>query len=1690
MGSHVLQILRQGVWAALTGGWYHDPEDSRFNNICHLYLWIFLLLLPLAMHLGLPPTTFTLCLYCISTTVLFAAIKFVSFRLHLMFDKGIVIHHKQAKSKQMKNANSINVTNGHTVSCNNSKDAGVESHMKDISQCHQDSNSNISSDSLVMQTQALDHCEEIKASGRLREGEFQQQVERSSPTYEVELPGPSASPQDNSRTEDVLEHVTCCPHPAETQKSLLENEHFNITDQKIQDSAQQLLYCQVTRKQKIIYEVTHGHPSQQDSSVLQVLCGTETSMEDDTLVEAMHGHTHSNGNTRSCSLNCGDHCEMNCEHRKPSCASLAQETEFNSETETMSENQGLFSDDPEEESFQKQVSLMVAKISQCETPEPLSRATENLSHISSEKSFAKKQFYKFRIFPGKWVKIWCDRLTLLALLDKTENIVEDFLTVLLAICVSFFGFLVLHQDLFKDIWIFHFCVVIASCQFCLLKSVQPDPASPVHGHNQIIKYSRPIYFCILCGLILLLDSGSKVATLQLPTLYGFHLFSPQCFQTLRDQIIVFVSCFPIISLLGLFPQINTFCIYFLEQIDILAFGGTATVGLVSALYSLLRSTLAVAILYIFCNNSIKEPWDIRHIPSLFSTFCGLLVALSYHLSRQSSDPSIIISLIKKLFPGFLQDSLTICCTQQEDTLLEKMKTSVKEVLISDLVTCIIIAFLSFAVSASTVFLSLRPFLSIVLLGLALTVGFLAHYIIPQLRKHHPWLWISQPVLQNKEYKQREIFDAAQLMWFEKFYVWLICFEKYVLYPSIILNAVTIEAFSISKYKRFGKQLDAFLIAVAGMKLLRSCFCSPFNQYVTLGFTALFFQFDYGAISESFLIDFYIMSIMFYKIWDLLYKMKYVLTYIAPWQIAWGSSFHVFAQFFAIPHSALLLIQTVATSIFSSPLSPYLGSVIFIPSYVRPVKFWEENNSTNRLDKMNRRLQSQIENNSGNDDNLNSVFYEHLARSLQHSLCGDLILGRWGNYASGDCFILASDYLNAFVHLVETGNGLVTFQLRGLEFKGTYCHQREVEAITEGDEDNEGCCCFQTGHLPHILSCNSAFNLRWLTWEVARAQYILEGYSVIYSNAESLLQVFDLRKILIKYYVKSIIYFTARSPKLLDWLKDKAIQKALQPYTKWNHVENDLAMFNINFDEDYIPCLQGITRASFCSVYLDWIQFCIKKEAKKVNVDEDSSLVTLSFGLCILGRKLLATTPHEMSLSLDSFLHGLHTLFKGHYEISKEEEWVFADMDLLHTVVAPAIRMSLKLHQGQFACPEEYEDPPALYEAIKAFEEKVVICNEEDPAWRSAILSNKEELLTLRHAVDEGRDEYSVIMLHKSYLSFKVIKVNKECVRGLWSGQQQELIFLRNRDHERGSIQNNKHVLRNLINSSCDQPLGYPIYVSPLTTSYLGTHEQLKNVLMLPIHFDIIRLWFQTKWLTMRKEYGRSHQDGCRIEEGDCGGGCSSLTSHSESYSSQSFRNSPNVCNKNSDAKSLEIKIHQSIGKRKQKSHSAHTHSSLHQIPPMTSLSGPNIEKNLYCDTLRADYTVAKRLSSSHQCLTDSSVAPYPHAAVASATGRRNIHEQTRGLQQSSQTSSTNSTLSLLFGKKGFSSALVLSGLSAADGDNTADTLSSSSVNLVMCPHSRVEKQSKEKVYGTHDTDELSDAGQEHPAEAAETSYLE
>uniref|UniRef100_A0A8C6V2B6 Pecanex-like protein n=1 Tax=Neogobius melanostomus TaxID=47308 RepID=A0A8C6V2B6_9GOBI len=1505
MGSQTLQILRQGVWASVTGGWYYDPDQNTFVNALHLYIWLFLLLQhSLCLSQALPPTMVIVGIYCGVIAGLFLLLKAVNYRLHHALDEGEVV---QRKAKESQSDASV-PAGGRTSSLGNissrglSREANKNPHANELT-VKQPAGAQKNTDAVPSQDEpgirtsadgstAGAEQEQGKGSTQSKSCNVQRTSSLSAGRSGRRRTGKKrASSFDASRHRDYMRSMAkpCSAgftgageedsdHSELSCASSLHSHHLS-TDSSSSNTSRS---CHSPEGRYRVLKAKHS--AAHASSKGKAAAGSEVSAKRRT-----SRRTPSTGSAKTharvLSLDSGTAACLNDPTRlapvgpRPLTTSksdleakegevldaaslLGRASQLESVTRSRNSlpNQTVFTEPQDAAAAALRGRYTHCPVSHIRLnrlltmdPELLEQQDMSpelqdapLGQDSSSGSAAaagkQRQYYRLWLLPYLWVGLDFDRLTLLALFDR--EVLENVLAVVLAVLVAFLGSVLLVNGFFTDIWVFQFCLVIASCQYSLLKSVQPDSSSPRHGHNRIIAYSRPVYFCLCCGLIWLLDYGSTRTTTSRFTLYGVALTSSLILASARDLVIVFTLLFPFIFFVGLLPQVNTFVMYLFEQLDIHVFGATVTsTSLLSALYSILRSVVTVALLYGFCYGALKETWEPHHIPVLFSVFCGLLVAVSYHLSRQSSDPSVLISLIQsKMLPNLKDKNPEDPLSEVHDPLPDKLRLfcSFKSWHYVLNVNVVIMLFC----------LSFQPFLSYVLYGLLGAVGLLTHYLLPQVRKQLPWYCFSHPLLKTKEYYQFEVRDAAHVMWFEKLHVWLLFVEKNVLYPLVILNELIQKSF-FTHTTCF--RVGALMITVAGLKLLRSCYSSPTYQYITILFTVLFFTFDYKHLSETLLLDLFLMSIVFSKMWELFYKLHFVYTYIAPWQITWGSAFHAFAQPFAVPHSAMLFVQAAVSAIFSTPLNPFLGSAIFITSYVRPVKFWERDYNTKRVDHSNTRLAHQLDRNPGSDDNnLNSIFYEHLTRSLQHSLCGDLLLGRWGNFSTGDCFILASDYLNALVHLIEIGNGLVTFQLRGLEFRGTYCQQREVEAITEGVEEDEGCCCCEPGHMPHLLSFNAAFGQRWLAWEVLVTKYVLEGYSITDNSAASMLQVFDLRRILTTYYVKGIIYYVVESPKLEEWLANETMKDGLRGCTERNYVDLD-PTFNPNIDEDYDHRLAGISRDSFCSIYLGWIQYCNSRRTKVTlhwisYFEKDSALVLLCFGLCVLGRRALGTAAHHMSSNLESFLYGLHALFKGDFRISSiRDEWIFADMELLRKVVVPGIRMSLKLHQDHFTSPDEYDEPAILYEAISSHQENLVIAHEGDPAWRSAVLSNAQSLLALRHVMDEGTNEYKIIMLNRRYLSFRVIKVNKECVRGLWAGQQQELVFLRNRNPERGSIQNAKQALRNMINSSCDQPIGYPIYVSPLTTSYCNSHPQLGHILGGPISIANIRNFVVSTW---------------------------------------------------------------------------------------------------------------------------------------------------------------------------------------------------------------------------------------------------
>ena len=85
-------------------------------------------------------------------------------------------------------------------------------------------------------------------------------------------------------------------------------------------------------------------------------------------------------------------------------------------------------------------------------------------------------------------------------------------------------------------------------------------------------------------------------------------------------------------------------------------------------------------------------------------------------------------------------------------------------------------------------------------------------------------------------------------------------------------------------------------------------------------TLLFFQYrpETGKIQGTkgsseeypFILFYFVTSIVFHKLYEFYLKVQFVITYIAPWQITWGSAFHAFAQPFSVPHSAMMFLQVL------------------------------------------------------------------------------------------------------------------------------------------------------------------------------------------------------------------------------------------------------------------------------------------------------------------------------------------------------------------------------------------------------------------------------------------------------------------------------------------------------------------------------------------------------------------------------------------------------------------------------------------------------------------------------------------------------------------------------------------------------------------------------------------------------------
>ena len=143
-----------------------------------------------------------------------------------------------------------------------------------------------------------------------------------------------------------------------------------------------------------------------------------------------------------------------------------------------------------------------------------------------------KKIYKWKLGKAFHIPVPFDHYFLISMFDRNKCFIELFFSILVSVLVSVFASLVIYEQIYDDLFLVVFCFIVASCHYSLLKSVQPDSSSPIHGFNSLTALSRPIYFCIICSATLLLRrlsasdhqlAESLLQFFQKFTLYGFQL---------------------------------------------------------------------------------------------------------------------------------------------------------------------------------------------------------------------------------------------------------------------------------------------------------------------------------------------------------------------------------------------------------------------------------------------------------------------------------------------------------------------------------------------------------------------------------------------------------------------------------------------------------------------------------------------------------------------------------------------------------------------------------------------------------------------------------------------------------------------------------------------------------------------------------------------------------------------------------------------------------------------------------------------------------------------------------------------------------------------------------------------------------------------------------------------------------------
>lgn len=445
--------------------------------------------------------------------------------------------------------------------------------------------------------------------------------------------------------------------------------------------------------------------------------------------------------------------------------------------------------------------------------------------------------------------------------------------------------------------------------------------------------------------------------------------------------------------------------------------------------------------------------------------------------------------------------------------------------------------------------------------------------------------------------------------------------------------------------------------------------------------------------------------------------------------------------------------------------------------------------------------------------LEAPVYTSVSYSLSSKLATIIRSGRLGLVNNGDMFLMqeSSSLLTILVHIIVIEPYCIKMQIRGLEYMNrTICHAEEDLFLYEMIKSYE---TFPNFNAAAISSC-AAYDIRALGIPLKMYENTKTNVKEAFIGLEPELNV----KILIASFCHTF--------KSLSSAHTINVQEEFQPLPNEISDSEDAQHFHNSQNFDY---------------FIELI-----RNGNSINDNEINLLFDLFVIICM---NMLDDTGRFI---IDNIVNA----YNGNINFKEEFSWIYDSNTIYNDLVIQTIRKGIVVG---FLASSGFLNEDESIEDIENFVDEVcqtyIITTFDSPAFRSAFIgsedsfdysskqlsqstssisskedeiektekykSNKRKKIII---IDKINDEEVVLRFTRNPVKWNVLKIKHEWVRALWGNDTMDILFYRNTNAERMSIQYNKLYLNNMILQACDFPIGYPAFVSKIMDSFIHPYS--------------------------------------------------------------------------------------------------------------------------------------------------------------------------------------------------------------------------------------------------------------------------